>query len=679
MKFSWKMLNDIIHLEAITFKKFIYQLTLAGFEVEEIEENNEIIDKIINLSITANRKEVCCLVKLAQEINTILNTTLKPQIKPLKYINKYIVYPSNKLIKESKQINYIKINTIYNLKNNKSPIWLQHNLIACDIKPLFLIYDIQAYIKIKWGHSIHIIDLKKLKTQFIDLNIIEIQQNLQSEYSEKILYNKQELFNIKNSDIESSYLEYNNQTENIILFHITYKNNPLINSQDTCHNAYEDFIKLISTLGQGIINKSYENINITSKSNKRIKIKKQEIQYTLGTLNNEQFKYLSNKQILLILNKLQLQPKYSKNTKIFTTIVPKHRQHDLQRNIDIIEEIGRIYGFKYFLNKLPKYKNKGTISFKSLYIKKIRQILLNIGLNEVIHSSLIKNIEYHNKNSIEIYNPLTEENKILRFNLLYNLIETYKNNIKNQNFRNEIFEIGQIFYINHLQQYTENTHLGILINNHNFYKKDWSNKPENLEWFHAKAIIEIFLNKLKIKQIKWINSNDYSINISLNNSNKYFQANKKAFIYNTNSKEIIGIFGQLNNQHLNYTTKNKQNTYICEININKLIQNIYFSKHINYNINRYSIYPSITRDISIDIDIKTNIDKIKYLILKENIHLIESIQIINEYYNKLNNVKSICLRFIYRDKNKTLNNKDIENINQHLKELISKINKNKLI
>nr|QCI07551.1 Phenylalanine-tRNA ligase beta subunit [Malaconema sp.] len=61
MKFSWKTLNYFINLESIKFEKIIEHLTLAGFEVDNIEDSTEIKDKIINLNITANRKEINCI------------------------------------------------------------------------------------------------------------------------------------------------------------------------------------------------------------------------------------------------------------------------------------------------------------------------------------------------------------------------------------------------------------------------------------------------------------------------------------------------------------------------------------------------------------------------------------------------------------------------------------------
>lgn len=669
MKFSWKILNFFINLESIHFTEFIEKLALAGFEVEEIEENNKTIDKIINLNITSNRKEIFCIINLAQEISIILNIPLKIKLIPIKYYKDSHKNKTNKIIQKSAEIIYIKIQTITNLLNNESPKWLKNHLQSCNIISSSLLSDIQQYINIKWGQEILIFNLNELTTKFLDFNLIDISKSniSNANYIEKIIYNHKDLFYLNKTN---DYLTLNNKTQNIILCFIIRKINinNLTNTKKIFHNAYYETIKLISTFGKGIVNKSYqENIPQIFLDNKQVlKIKKNNIKYILGPLNIKTFKFLSNHEIINCLKQLKFKVKYSYKYKIFKIQIPNNRQHDLKRDIDIIEEISRIYGFQYFLNHLPNYQTKGNISKKSFYKNKIRYILRDLGLNEVIHTSLThkKLSKLHN---VKIYNPITEDQKFLRNNIIENLIQNYKVNSKQKTYKTEIFEIGQIFYSNNIKNYIEETHVGGLIYNTNFIKQNWSNKSTNLNWFHAKGIIENFFERLNV-HITWhklLRTNEYT---TIQHIHNYFHYNKVIYIYNQKNNNLIGIFGQINHKYFDNIDKNP--IYLFEINLTQLIKGVYLNKHLNYRAKKYSIYPSVIRDISINIKQNKNIHEIKSLVQKNNIDLIESIELISEYYNKKISKRFICLRITYRSYNRTLNNIDIEKINHNIQELL---------
>nr|YP_010155946.1 phenylalanyl-tRNA synthetase beta chain [Cumathamnion serrulatum]QQY85247.1 phenylalanyl-tRNA synthetase beta chain [Cumathamnion serrulatum] len=669
MKFSWTMLNYFINLESITFEKFIKQLTLAGFEVEDIEEHPEISDKIIDLAITANRKEIFCIINLAQEMTSIFNLPLQINLKPIEPLAKKIRY---NFINTSKQFLYIKIHTIIHLSNNKSPKWLQNHLIGCNIRPSFLLHDIQEYIKIKWGHKVLICDLDKLNIKSINFSLIKISKNSNLNRLEKVIYNNKDLFSLDATNVHNTNNTFNQKTSNIILccFINNIDENNLFNSYETFNNAYIETIRLITTYCSGVINKSYESYKKIIKDYKKLQIQKNEIKFTLGPIGNKKNKYLSNRDILKTLNRLKFRPSYSYNHKIFEITIPKYREHDLSRNIDIIEEIGRVYGFKYFLNKLPKYSRKGKISVKSFYIKKIYQTLLNIGFNESINSSLTEN-EICNNHCLKIYNPITEEQNSLRINIAKNLIENYRLSIKQKELKTEIFEIGNIFYKNKQNAYNEAIHLAGIINNTQFSRKDWYSESNKLTWFHAKGVLEFILDILQAN-IQWNKELEEKDNTIIGNITDYLDPNEQIFVYSKNSNKLIGVFGKLKKQYIYDIDQQNITTYLFELNVQYLIKTIHFNKHINHIIKPYSLYPSVSRDISIQISKYSNIKQIKKIILAKDRNLIEYIEIINEYYNKITKIKSICLRIIYRSPSRTLNHTDLVNIDNHIKQLLIK-------
>ena len=85
--------------------------------------------------------------------------------------------------------------------------------------------------------------------------------------------------------------------------------------------------------------------------------------------------------------------------------IPISRSDDITRQIDLIEEIGRLHGFNNFLTRLPKIKKIGIEDYSYQTRKKITSCLLNAGFNELIHYSLVNQMTFIN-NDIKLINPL---------------------------------------------------------------------------------------------------------------------------------------------------------------------------------------------------------------------------------------------------------------------------------
>nr|QCI07568.1 Phenylalanine-tRNA ligase beta subunit [Nitophyllum punctatum] len=669
MKFSWKILNQFINLKEIEFNKFVDILTLSGFEVEQIKKEKEIKEIFIQLSITANRKEVNCLFNLAQEIKIIFN---KPLTIQLYKFETYLYDYTNYVIKQSQQLKYIKFNTINNIAKNNSPDWLKQYLRSCDNISTCLIEDIQNYARIKWGHKIYIVDLLKFNTNLIEYRSISIKKGLQSSNQEILMYKNYELLKLDNNlNLNQELLKFKYQ--NILLCWPIYNNainRNQINRIDTFNNAYNEILQILTTNSNCTISQSYSNSHKILDKQQNINVKLSDIQSILGPVNNNSpaNKYLSYKNIIYHLRKLQLKPVYKLYNKDIYVQVPREREHDLQRSIDIIEEVGRIHGFNHFLNHLPTYQQKGKIKFKMFYKNKIHDTLRYMGFNEVLNSPLV---DSGNRYSLFIDNPITQEHKVLRTNILENLIHNYQTNYKQRNHRIEIFEIGQIFYSGNRSDYNENTHLAGLIYNKHYWRKNWTDKPENFSWLHAKGLLEIFLNQIN-SQITWKHIFDIKLESHIKNLYFLFEQNKCIAIYNQQKQKTIGIFGQINRKYIHKLYDN-HNTYIFEINIDELIKTININKHLKYRIKPYSLYPSISRDISIEISKSDEVNKIKLLLSQIHNNLIESIDILNEYSNtKSINKRSICLRITYRAINKTLTHQDINSINENIVNLLQK-------
>lgn len=655
MKFSWKWLNQLVKINDINLDEIMEQLTLAGFELDGIDHIQKNNDTIIDISITPNRSDVSSIIGLAKEINTIFNV---PLIKQLSC--NYLCHTNiqNKLQPQNKYLKYINFAQFNNLYNNQSPKWMQNYLISYGIKPKYLTEDIIQYIKLKWNYNIYICTLDQIidKQQELDLNIDYSTYNTLDQLTNKnlIIYS----FVKKNHNITSSYIEF--------------------------QEAYNETINLIQTYGKATIGKLYQYYNHEIKTYNNIRINKNKINNILGPITNSKQQYLSTLTIIQLLQQLKLKPIYHKQNKTFEVIIPEHRLDDLTRDIDIIEEISRTYGFHKFYDQLLNIKNyqKGSIQVSRKYTFHIRQILRDLGLHETLNSSFTdySNLNNYNtlKHNISLYNPMNEYNKLLRVNIIDNLIQNYINNYKQKNTKCEFFEIGKIFnkHLSNLKP-IEHTHLGLTFNNDTFTRISWSDKPISMNWFHAKGLIEEFLHKLNA-QVVWKTYQENTIDYTIFPYNQLYLFNKlkTGFLYDPIQNITIGIFGQINRtilKHLDYETSANTNIYGFEVNLIKLINTIKHKRHIEYRYKTYSLYPNITRDISFNLANKQTIDNVIDNIQNINIEIIESIQVFNEYYNNVNKTRSIGLRIIYRSKYRTLKTEEIEKTHLKITKLLQNI------
>nr|YP_010171054.1 phenylalanine-tRNA ligase beta subunit [Chondria tumulosa]QSD57195.1 phenylalanine-tRNA ligase beta subunit [Chondria tumulosa] len=648
MKFSWKLINNFIKLQDIDLSRLEKQLILSGIEIENIENRTKVEEIIFDISITTNRKEIHSTINLAKEISIIFNKPLK--VSNIIFFTRSIKQTINKSYSNNNKLINISINRIKNIQisNIIIPKWIKEYSDINNINEKDPISYIQNYIKVKWGQKFYILNKNELVNKLSHINENQTKNIVMNENDN----NKFLFFTTQN-------INHNEKTK------------IEINYSDYYFNAYIDTLKVISTFTKCIIGNCHHIYDDKNYYSKQIIVNKNIINTTLGQTKKKKFAYLSSQKIVHILNQLQLFPKYNKILETFSVKVPIVREHDLNREIDIIEEIGRIKGFNNFINKIPKNNKKGKIYKISLQIKNIRKILRQLGMNEVINCCLIKN--YLSGENIKLSNPITREQTELRNSIIQNLINTYISNKKELNTQEiiEIFEIGKIFSEKSYKRYSEELCVGGLIDNNKFIQNNWSSKGNDGNFFHFKAFIEFFLEQLHAK-IEFKKLSKKIHNNETKNIKNFFHKAKHIGIYNPNKQELIGILGEINPIYTKKIKTSKNKIYIFEINIRKLNESIYFNNHLNYITKTYSYYPSVTRDITIKVNKQTNIKIIRKIFLRVDNALIKSVEIFNEYIDKESSTRSISLRVTYKSNTRTLNNKDIQNIDIQVNNLLSK-------
>nr|YP_003289163.1 phenylalanyl tRNA synthetase beta subunit [Ectocarpus siliculosus]CAT18704.1 phenylalanyl tRNA synthetase beta subunit [Ectocarpus siliculosus]CAV31194.1 phenylalanyl tRNA synthetase beta subunit [Ectocarpus siliculosus] len=376
-------------------------------------------------------------------------------------------------------------------------------------------------------------------------------------------------------------------------------------------------------------------------SDKRIKISYQNIKKLTGPYNS--FNNLSDFQIIRNLKLLNFKI-YLQTDKNCFVLVPLARKIDLEREVDIIEEIVRVIGFNKFKPLAITNNQFGYLTKIEKLKRRLREYFLNLGFNESIHSILMKK-EY--KNEISLKNPLFNESSVLRLSLLKGIIEKVKFNQKNIGENFEAFESGRVYNLLGSGHKKEIEVISGVFGGKIFHSA-WGNKNSSINWFEAKGVIETLMEKLNLPlSISWSPANNCGINFHPNLTTNFFIENQK-----------LGVFGQI---HPTLALKNniQKKIYLFEINTG-ILNRFSESKNLIHYSN-YSSYPISYIDLSFIINKSIFSYDIKEIISQLAQPLLKSLRLF-DYYSKKPIKEGYCslsFKLKFQSEIRTLSNEEV--------------------
>jgi phenylalanyl-tRNA synthetase beta chain len=684
---SW--INDIVKIETLQLNSLIEKLTLGGFEVEEVIELelNGQKQVALDISATANRSDSLSIQGLSIEIAALLNQSIEISNYSIKPDNwkKYIAEKAVPIKPEEKSCSIFLSIVIENFSNTAVPKWITQKLINSGITPSNNLSDFQNYILLETGYPFCVYDFEKicskLKTSKVSLSISQgknkqpflAQNNLIYELDDSILtVNANDIPISIAGLIEAEEFCYSENT-NVILIEGSIFNAAKIRQQSrklglrtdrsaryekSLKNTYliESLYRLVSLLrinNSDLICKLHTIRQTNEQVPSPILLKYENINEILGPINKSlecSTNYVSPELISEYLIRLNFEFIFESFTLTWKVNIPPSRTDDITREIDLIEEIGRLHGFNNFLTTLPKIKIIGQEDFDYKVRKKVTNCLLNLGFNELIHYSLVNDITFI-KNEIQLINPLLSDCSSLRSSLLPNLVKTVQENLKQKNVCIEGFEYGHVFTKDSVNKFIEKEYVAGIFGGIKT-KLSWSSSATELNWFEAKGKIDQLFNQLNISP-EWKSS--------LKNDKEIILHPYRSAQLHLSDDINLGIFGQIHpilaNQ-LNISPEIYLFEFDLEVIKSKLLQN----KLPVYQ--EYSMYPKIIKDLSFIIQRDIPFKKIQEVLYSNGTEFLSEINLLDEYRGQSipDNQTSLCLQLVFQSTNKTLENKKIETI-----------------
>jgi phenylalanyl-tRNA synthetase beta chain len=695
MQISVRWINELIDIEKINLDDLIEKLTLGGFEVEEtleLEINNR-KEIVIDISATANRSDSLSVQGISTEIGTLLNK----QPKKLSYLTSSKTWKNTienlavNFAEESNCNTFLAV-TVENMIDLNAPKWLKEKLISSGITPVNNLLDFQNYILVETGYPFVFYDfekiISKLDNKKLTISLSKSNPNIEFLASNNFNYELNALTDlILINDvpigiaglIESKEFMCSNETNSLLIEgsifnaaqirqqsrELGLRTEQSARHEKSLKNTYliESTYRLISLLrikNPNLRCKLIKFMKTDQEPLKSILLRSKKINETLGPTTKTTktiIDYISPELINSYLERLNFKFSYDDTKFSWQVQIPHLRSDDITREIDLIEEIGRLHGFNNFLTNLPKLKKIGSEDLSYKTRKKITSCLLNIGFNELTHYSLVNQTTFLD-NKIKLINPLLSDCANLRSSLVPNLIKTVEENLKQGNSIIEGFEYGHVFSTDKNIEFQEKENVAGIFGGTKT-KLSWSENPISLNWFEAKGKIEQLLNQLNLS-INWT---------KLNTPNGVFHPYKTSELYLRNGQKL-GVFGQISPILSNQLTIDPD-IYIFEFDLMVLQTQIQKNQLAIYKT--YVLYPKIVKDISFIIH-----QDVSFAELRDSLHVngtkyLSKINLLDEYRGDSIPEKhiSLCLQLVFQSNEKTLQTKNIEIIIKTLQVLLT--------
>ena len=320
--------------------------------------------------------------------------------------------------------------------------------------------------------------------------------------------------------------------------------------------------------------------------------------------------------------------------------IPSYRR-DLQRDVDLIEEVVRAFG----VDKVPgSDRSRSTPSSAAddshNLESALRERLSAQGLWEVRTSKLIPRSAAAASSAIELRNPLTEDHVALRPNLISGLLAVLDRNVRAGAERVAIFEIGRTFLP---PQAKEHRHLGILLWGNATSAPHWRLQGNyRLDFFDLKGAIE----SLALPAISFRRGDHPDLSLATEIS-----SNERA----------IGFGGQLREGRIDAAGA----VFVAELDVDLVLRGAELRK----TFREIEKFPAITRDIAMIVPDEISHEKILRTIEEPREPLLERVDLFDLFTEQIGAArKSLAYRLTYRDRSRTLTNEEVNEVHARIRE-----------
>ncbi|MFP4461074.1 MAG: phenylalanine--tRNA ligase subunit beta [Thermotogota bacterium] len=649
-----------------------------GLDVVELFGLN---DCVYDLEITANRPDELSYLGVARELRALLKDHRPLKEQPVNYQTsdrKTSDFMSIQ-IENPKFCNRYTGLIIEEVQVKESPLWLKRDLISIGIRPINNVVDITNYILMETGHPVHAFDYDKLKHKSIVVRSAKENETLQLLNEDEPNFIGDELLITDGENplalagiMGGEGTGVSEETKTVFL-EVAYFNPVKIRKIARRLNIMSDssyrfergvdpndapyvlkrLAYMISKLASGLAASEMLDVYPNQVEPKRIQLRKERVEKLLG------IEY-STVQIENVLTHLGFGLTCQTQGNDWDVIAPTFRP-DIEREVDLIEEIGRVVGYEKIPSSIPYLKgySKSRDSYQ-VFRYKIRELSMAAGYNEIIPISLIdpddiskisKDPDFlWNTHKIEIIKSLSKDMSVLRPSLLITMLKTLGFNHSHQQYDLKLFESGSSYLLNKKNEFSERESL-LMAATGKIDPEDYQNK-QRVDFFNFKGSIEEILWHLGIEYEKIVferpkNDTIYTQIMYPAQSALILLKGKEIGVFGLIRKEILEGFSIIDN------------TFFCELDLERIHQ-LQNESQRKWRSILGTNFPASRKDFSVLVGKGTEIGHIIKKI--KHVEFVENVTIIDVYSGKNipKGYNSITLSVLFRSSNHTLSESELD-------------------
>ncbi|MCB1195303.1 phenylalanine--tRNA ligase subunit beta [bacterium] len=648
---------------------------------EPLASIDDLSDWILEIELTPNRPDCLNMRGVAREIAVALKTSIMDKQRCIiedKLLNAESIGIT---IENSELCENYSAYIIRGIKVEPSPFWLAHRLEMLGIRSINNIVDITNYVMMELGHPLHAFDLDKLagpeivvrcakegevietldgKTRTLDSSMLVIADKIQPVAVAGIMggASSEVTENTKNILLEGAYFNPVSVRTTARKLGLTSESSYRF-ERGADRGGFQEALQRAAYMIAGIGNASSRSCliehNAKPYSPVKFECSIERIRSLIGVaISDEKIKEIIESLNITILSQ-------TKNT---LTVQPASYRVDLSIEQDIAEEIARIYGYNNIPVVLPGSDFvEYAVNKKHQFARFSRNLLVGAGFFETVTCSLhpastsIQIPSFFSKDggstAIPIKNPLSEMHQRLQTTLAPNILAVIENNIRQKSESIKLFELGTIFLPDKITFSHEKSILALGVSGQRELEY-WGHSGKNWDFFAFKGVLESFFASLGLNCITFQRT-----------ELPYLHSGKTAAIYIKNIP--IGYLGQIH-PLLSQQRMLKKDTFIAELDVDAILKEM-------AGDSKYAPlpkYPAIERDLAIVIDSSTPFQHIYNTIMNSMTGLLENFRVISIYEGDPipPGKKSLSLRMRYRSLEKTLNDRQVDEIHDKMARIV---------
>jgi phenylalanyl-tRNA synthetase beta chain len=636
-------------------------------------------DTVLTLELTPNRADCLSVVNVAREVAAVTKGKLTlPEIS-LEENQEEI----NRLVKieiiDPDLCKRYAARLIRNVKIAPSPLWLLERLRASGIRPINNVVDVTNYVMLEMGQPLHAFDYDLLTEGTIIVRRGKLGEKITTldgavrELDEEMLLITDPKGPVAIGGVMGGYdTEVTDKTANILLESAYFDSTSIrqtsrkLGLRSEASMRFEKGInikgvlasldraaQLLQQVANGEIAKGIVDIYPEPVSERQVALRVARVNYLLGT-------ELKKGEVEEIFKRLNFT--YQEIGDSFLVDIPSYRL-DLELEEDLIEEVARLYGYENIKTSLPTGEISQGKKKKHQRLEDLaKDTLTGCGLNEVITFSFTNpkvfdklNLpkEHPDRNTVNIFNPLSEEQSVMRTTLAPGLLEVAAKNINRRTTNVNIFELGKIYLPANDMLPAEPVILAGLLTG----KKDkgWGWAEEAVDFYTMKSVLEALMHRLGIQGIEY----------QPMSGNPVFHPGRGAVLIAAGKE--IGVAGEIHPDVIeNFNLEQK--TYLFHLQFD-LLTDLFREEKRYASLPKY---PATERDLAILVHEEVAAEKILRVIKEAAGELLIRVSLFDQYKGQQIGAgyKSLAFNIVYQAADRTLTDEEINLLQEKVRQAV---------